>query len=88
MSFKCNSKFHQIIFNLGRYLILIHQYFICVSLVMFRLPNVPLKMMKKCFLNRERENLRKPESTLDLPLVIEDQQICIIWELGKILELL
>ena len=24
--------------------------------VMFRLPNVPLKMMKKCFLNREREN--------------------------------
>ena len=32
MSFKCNSKFHQIIFNLGWYLILIHQYFICVSL--------------------------------------------------------
>ena len=30
--------------------------------VMFRLPNVPLKMMKKCFLNRERENLRKPLS--------------------------
>ena len=49
MSFKCNSKFHQIIFNLGWYLILIHQYLICVSLVMFRLPNVPLKMMKKCF---------------------------------------
>ena len=40
---------------------------------------------EEMFLNRERENLRKPESTLELPLVIEDQQICIIWELGKIL---
>ena len=85
MSFKCNSKFHQIISNLGWYLILIHQYFICVSLVMFRLPNVPLKMMKKCFFKPGA-----PESTLDLPLVIEDlviedQHICIIWELGKIL---
>ena len=31
---------------------------------------------------------RKPAKTLELPLVIEDQHICIIWELGKILELL
>ena len=45
----------------------------------------PSQNDEEMFLNRERENLRKPAKTLELPLVIEDQHICIIWELGKIL---